>query len=70
MHPPTHRRTHAHTQFSQTKADSEVRWAVLNAASIMRTHEALHRRVAAAMEGGSGVGALVRMIEEDIAAKA
>ncbi|KAG1679998.1 hypothetical protein FOA52_007062 [Chlamydomonas sp. UWO 241] len=55
--------------FSQTKADSEVRWAVLNAATILRTHEALHRRVAAAMEGGSRVGALIRMIEEDLAAK-
>eukprot|EP00955_Chlamydomonas_euryale_P105250 365625-Chlamydomonas_euryale.AAC.16 len=54
-------------QFSQLKADGEVRWAVLNAAFILRAHEKLHRQLADAMERNAPMGELVRMIEEGVA---
>uniref|UniRef100_A0A7R9V3J0 Uncharacterized protein n=1 Tax=Chlamydomonas euryale TaxID=1486919 RepID=A0A7R9V3J0_9CHLO len=53
--------------FSQLKADGEVRWAVLNAAFILRAHEKLHRQLADAMERNAPMGELVRMIEEGVA---
>ena len=56
-----------HTQFTQLKADSEVRWAVLNVASILRRHTALHDKLAEAMGKGASVGELVMLIETSLA---
>jgi hypothetical protein len=53
-------------QFSQMKADGEVRWAVLNVATILRKYEALQVRIAKAMEEGKSVGSIVKMIDEQV----
>lgn len=55
-------------QFTQKKADAEVRWAVLNVADMLRRHAALHDQLAAAMRRGASVGACVQLIEERLAA--
>lgn len=52
--------------FSQMKADGEVRWAVLNVATILRKYEALQVRIAKAMEEGKSVGSIVKMIDEQV----
>jgi len=49
--------------FTQLKADGEVRWAVLNVAAMLRRHEALHDRLAEGMQRGASVGELIQMIE-------
>ncbi|KAI8475990.1 MAG: hypothetical protein J3K34DRAFT_4351 [Monoraphidium minutum] len=49
--------------FTQKKADGQVRWAVLNVASILRRHAALHDALAAAMGSGESVGSCVALIE-------
>ena len=54
-------------QFTQLKADGEVRWAVLNVAAILRQYEALHDRLALAMDGGASVGELILMIDSEVA---
>ena len=54
-------------QFTQLKADGEVRWAVLNVASILRRHEVLHDRLAEAMGKGATVGQLMQLIETSLA---
>ena len=56
-------------QFTQLKADGEVRWAVLNVAAILRQYEALHDRLAAAMDHGASVGELISMIDSEVALK-
>ncbi|KXZ55411.1 hypothetical protein GPECTOR_3g62 [Gonium pectorale] len=50
-------------QFTQKKADGEVRWAVLNCASLLRRHARLHDELAAAMRQGRSVGQCVELIE-------
>lgn len=50
-------------QFTQKKADAEVRWAVLNVAELLRRHAALHDSLAAAMAAGQPVGRLIALIE-------
>lgn len=50
--------------FSQMKADSEVRWAVLNVAQLLRQHQALHDELAAAMAEGRSVGRCIALIEQ------
>ncbi|KAG2496576.1 hypothetical protein HYH03_005398 [Edaphochlamys debaryana] len=54
-------------QFSQKKADGEVRWAVLNCAALLRRHAALHDQLAAAMVAGASVGQCVLLLEERLA---
>lgn len=50
-------------QFTQKKADGEVRWAVLNAVALLRTHEKAHDALAAAMQRGESVGACIELLE-------
>ena len=53
-------------QFSQLKADGEVRWAVLNVAAMLRQYEELHRRLANAMDRGRSVGELLEMMDAEV----
>ncbi|WIA23341.1 hypothetical protein OEZ85_000105 [Tetradesmus obliquus] len=57
-------------QFTQKKADGQVRWAVLNVAALLRRHADLHDKLAAAMAAGASVGSCVALIEKDLAGKA
>lgn len=52
-----------HPQFTQKKADGEVRWAVLNAVALLRQHEAAHTALAAAMQRGESVGSCIQTLE-------
>ena len=54
-------------QFSQMKANDEIRWAVLNVVSLLRRHSGLHDKLAAAMARGESVGACVALIETELA---
>ena len=56
-------------QFTQLKADGEVRWAVLNVAAMLRQYESLHRRLADAMEAGRTVGELMQMMDAEVSAR-
>lgn len=51
-------------QFSQKKADGQVRWSVLNVAALLRRHASLHDSLAAAMASGASVGACIQLIED------
>ena len=53
-------------QFTQLKADGEVRWAVLNVAAMLRQYEELHRRLADAMDRGRSVGELLEMMDAEV----
>ncbi|EFJ31484.1 hypothetical protein SELMODRAFT_168681 [Selaginella moellendorffii] len=53
--------------FTQLKADSQVRWAVLNTVSILRRHLALHSKLAEAMDAGKSVGQCIELIETELA---
>lgn len=53
--------------FTQKKADSQVRWAVLNTVSILRRHQGLQAKLALAMAQGKSVGDCIFLIEEDLA---
>ena len=53
--------------FSQLKSDSEVRWAVLNVATLLRRHAGVHDALAAAMARGESVGACVALLEGQLA---
>ncbi|CAA3030340.1 stress regulated [Olea europaea subsp. europaea] len=52
--------------FTQKKADSHVRWAVLNTILILRRHEKTRAMLADAMSKGSSVGACIDLIEKTI----
>ncbi|CAN4079591.1 unnamed protein product [Withania somnifera] len=52
--------------FSQKKADSQVRWAVLNTIVILRRHEKARAKLAEAMTQGKSVGACIETIEKSI----
>ncbi|CAA6669051.1 unnamed protein product [Spirodela intermedia] len=52
--------------FTQKKADSQVRWAVLNTVLILRRHEAVRSALADAMSSGKPVGACIETIERAI----
>ena len=56
-----------HVQFDQKKADSEVRWAVLNTISMLRRHSQTHEKLAAAMDSGESVGTCIGIIEDGLA---
>ncbi|KAF9605276.1 hypothetical protein IFM89_015892 [Coptis chinensis] len=52
--------------FTQKKADSQVRWAVLNTILILRRHEGARSKLAEAMSLGKSVGSCIDTIEESI----
>lgn len=52
--------------FTQKKADSQVRWAVLNTIFILRRHEGARLKLAEAMTLGKSVGFCIDTIEEAI----
>uniref|UniRef100_A0A0E0JJ38 Stress regulated protein n=1 Tax=Oryza punctata TaxID=4537 RepID=A0A0E0JJ38_ORYPU len=52
--------------FTQKKADSQVRWAVLNTVLILRRHEKARSQLAEAMSSGRSVGSCIGVIEENI----
>lgn len=53
--------------FTQKKADSQVRWAVLNTVLILRRHYSLQAKLAAAMSAGKSVGDCILLIENELA---
>lgn len=52
--------------FTQKKADSQVRWAVLNTVMILRRHEKVRTELVEAMSKGKSVGSCIEIIEETI----
>ncbi|OIT32584.1 PREDICTED: uncharacterized protein LOC109207123 [Nicotiana attenuata] len=52
--------------FTQKKADSQVRWAVLNTILILRRHEKARAKLAEAMTQGKSVGVCIDTIEKYI----
>lgn len=52
--------------FTQKKADSQVRWSVLNTVTILRRHEKARASLAQAMAAGKSVGSCIRVIEDAI----
>lgn len=54
-------------KFTQAKADSEVRWAVLNVVMLLRRHGGVHDALADAMVAGASVGTCIAVIEAGLA---
>lgn len=52
--------------FTQKKADSQVRWSVLNTVLILRRHKQARGKLAETMSMGKSVGACIGVIEENI----
>ncbi|KAK7245049.1 hypothetical protein RIF29_39879 [Crotalaria pallida] len=52
--------------FTQKKADSQVRWSVLNTVLLLRRHEAARAKLAEAMSMGNSVGSCIDIIENSI----
>lgn len=52
--------------FTQKKADSQVRWAVLNTAFILRRHEKARSKLAEAMASGKSSGFCINLIEKQL----
>nr|CAB3477219.1 unnamed protein product [Digitaria exilis] len=52
--------------FTQKKADSQVRWAVLNTVLMLRHHEKARSQLADAMSFGKSVGTCIEVIEGNI----
>ncbi|KAG7968605.1 hypothetical protein I3843_08G163200 [Carya illinoinensis] len=52
--------------FTQKKADSQVRWSVLNTVLLLRRHELARAKLAEAMSMGKSVGTCIGIIEETI----
>lgn len=52
--------------FTQKKANSQVRWAVLNTVLILRRHEQTCTKLAEAMARGRSVGFCIDTIEKTI----
>lgn len=55
-------------QFSQAKADGQIRWAVLNVTSLLRRHQDARAKLAAAMSAGKTVSQCINVIEEALLA--
>jgi hypothetical protein len=51
----------------QSKADAQVRWAVLNVVTLLRRHERVHDELAEAMQRGASVGECIAVIESQLA---
>ncbi|KAK9793193.1 hypothetical protein WJX73_000490 [Symbiochloris irregularis] len=54
-------------QFTQAKADGQIRWAVLNITSILRRHKDVHAKLAAAMSASKPVSECIAVIESGLA---
>ncbi|KAF9670019.1 hypothetical protein SADUNF_Sadunf13G0024800 [Salix dunnii] len=52
--------------FTQKKADSQVRWSVLNTILMLRRHEGARAKLAEAMAMGLSVGCCIGIIEDNI----
>ncbi|KAH9616995.1 hypothetical protein KSS87_021630 [Heliosperma pusillum] len=52
--------------FTQKKADSQVRWAVLNTILLLRRHEKARSKLAVGMSRGMSVGSCINIIEDAI----
>ncbi|XP_021742414.1 uncharacterized protein LOC110708557 [Chenopodium quinoa] len=52
--------------FTQKKADSQLRWAVLNTILLLRRHEEARAKLADAMSKGMSVGSCINVIEEAV----
>ena len=52
--------------FTQKKADSQVRWSVLNTVLLLRRHKLARAKLAEAMSVGKSVGACLGIIEDTI----
>lgn len=52
--------------FTQKKADSQVRWSVLNTILLLRRHEAARAKLADGMSQGKSVGSCIDIIEDNI----
>ncbi|KAL6615195.1 hypothetical protein ACP70R_037465 [Stipagrostis hirtigluma subsp. patula] len=52
--------------FTQKKADSQVRWAVLNTVLMLRRHQKAILQLAEAMSSGKSVGSCIEVIEGNI----
>ncbi|KAI5424228.1 uncharacterized protein LOC127132317 [Lathyrus oleraceus] len=52
--------------FTQKKADSQVRWSVLNTVLLLRRHEVARAKLAEAMSAGRSVGSCIDVIENSI----
>lgn len=55
-------------QFTQAKADAQVRWAVLNVVEMLRRHRRTHQRLTDAMAQGKSIGECIAVIEDSEAA--
>eukprot|EP00897_Mesotaenium_endlicherianum_P006447 jgi/Mesen1/5830/ME000297S05022 len=53
--------------FTQKKADSQVRWAVLNTVTLLRRHAKTHDMLVDAMIAGKSVGDCIAIIEDQLA---
>ncbi|KDP23574.1 hypothetical protein JCGZ_23407 [Jatropha curcas] len=52
--------------FTQKKADSQIRWSVLNTVLILRRHERARAKLAEAMSMGKSVGSCIAIVEDNI----
>lgn len=52
--------------FTQKKADSQVRWAVLNTVLILRRYESARAKLADAMSSAKSVGSCIDIIENNV----
>ena len=54
-------------QFTQKKADSEIRWAILAVVTLLRRHSKTHKQLAKAMAAGKSVSECLAIIESNFA---
>ncbi|KAK9869040.1 hypothetical protein WJX84_005555 [Apatococcus fuscideae] len=54
-------------QFTQKKADAQIRWSVLNDITLLRKYKEVHQKLAEAMASGKSVGSCILLIESELA---
>ena len=54
-------------QFTQKKADGEIRWAILSVVTLLRRHSKTHKQLAKAMAAGKTVTECLAIIESNFA---
>ena len=52
-------------QFTQKKADGEIRWAILSVVTLLRRHRKTHKQLAKAMAAGRSVTECLALIESN-----
>lgn len=52
-------------QFTQKKADGEIRWAILTVVTLLRRHRKSHKQLAKAMAAGKSVTECLTIIESN-----